>query len=125
VAKLENGVLVTLVESYAHPTTLPMGVDRSMEILGTKGALYLDLFHSPVTSCNETDGWKYVDVLTWVDADGKLSGALTDETEYFLNCIIERKQPAAAPAIEGRRTIAVFEAAKRAAREGKRVRVQP
>ena len=123
-AQLDNGVLVTLVESYAHPTTMPMGVDRSMEILGTTGALYLDLFHSPVTACNEKEGWKYLDVLTWVDADERLSGALTDETEYFLNCVLRDKQPSAAPAADGRRTIAVFEAAKRAAREGRRVKVR-
>jgi predicted dehydrogenase len=120
VAKLRNGVLVTLLESYAHPTTLPMGVDRSMEILGTKGALYLDLLRSPVTLCNE-EGWKYQDVLTWVDVEGELSGALTAETNYFLDCVAQGAEPSKAPAIEGKRTIVVFEAAKRAAREGRRV----
>lgn len=122
-ARLKNGVMVTLLESYAHPTTQPMGVDRSMEILGTSGALYLDLFHSPVTLCNESEGFKYLDVLTWVDAEGELSGALTVETDYFIDCIRDNKEPDAAPAIEGKRTIAVFEAAKRAAAEGRRVEV--
>ncbi len=122
-ARLGNGVMAALVESYAHPATMPMGVDRGMEILGTAGALYVDLFRSPVTLCNEAEGWKYLDVLTWVDAEGALSGALTVETDYFINCIRENREPDAAPAIEGRRTIAVFEAAKRAAREGKRVDV--
>jgi UDP-N-acetylglucosamine 3-dehydrogenase len=120
VAKLRNGVLVTLLESYAHPVALPMGVDRSMEILGTKGALYLDLLRSPVTLCNE-EGWRYQDVLTWVDVEGELSGALTVETNYFLDCVVRGEEPAKAPAIEGKRTIMVFEAAKRAAREGRRV----
>ncbi|NLE66960.1 MAG: Gfo/Idh/MocA family oxidoreductase [Lentisphaerae bacterium] len=123
-ARLENGVMVTLLESYAHPTTLPMGVDRGMEVLGTSGALYVDLFRSPVTLCNEAEGWKYLDVLTWVDAEGALSGALTEETEYFIDCIRENREPDAAPAIEGRRTIAVFEAAQRAAREGRRVDIE-
>ncbi|MDO9541206.1 MAG: Gfo/Idh/MocA family oxidoreductase [Kiritimatiellia bacterium] len=125
IARLHNGAMATLIESYAHPTTMPMGVDRGMEILGTTGALYLDLFRSPVTLCNEAEGWKYLDVLTWVDAEGELSGALALETEYFINCIHDNKEPDAAPAIEGKRTIAVFEAAQRAAREGKRVSVQP
>ncbi|HVF10519.1 MAG TPA: Gfo/Idh/MocA family oxidoreductase [Abditibacteriaceae bacterium] len=122
IGTMENGVLVSLLESYAHPTGLPMGVDRSMEILGTKGVLYLDLLRSPVTLCTE-DGWKYQDVLTWVDAGGELSGALTEETEYFLNCVQQGKQPDAAPAVEGKRTIAVFEAAKKAAQTGNRQRV--
>jgi predicted dehydrogenase len=122
IGTMENGVLVSLLESYAHPTGLPMGVDRSMEILGTKGVLYLDLLRSPVTLCTE-DGWKYQDVLTWVDAGGELSGALTEETEYFLNCIQQGKAPEAAPAIEGKRTIAVFEAAKKAAQSGNREQV--
>jgi myo-inositol 2-dehydrogenase/D-chiro-inositol 1-dehydrogenase/scyllo-inositol 2-dehydrogenase (NAD+) len=123
IGKMENGVLVSLMESYAHPTGLPMGVDRSMEILGTKGVLYLDLLRSPVTLCTQ-DGWKYQDVLTWVDAGGELSGALTDETEYFLNCVQNNQQPEAAPAIEGKRTVAVFEAAQEAARIGSRVSVK-
>ena len=122
IARLENGVLVTQVESYAHPTTMPMGVDRSFEVLGTNGSLYLDLFHSPVTLCNE-EGWQYEDVLTWVEADGRLSGALTAETEYFLDCVLEGRQPDEASGIDGRRTIAVFEAARQAVAEGRRVAV--
>lgn len=123
IGQLANGVLVTQVESYAHPTTMPMGVDRSFEVLGTGGSMYLDLFHSPVTLCNE-EGWKYEDVLTWVEADGQLSGALTQETEYFLDCVLENRQPDQAQGIDGRRTIAVFEAAKQAVAEGKRVAVK-
>jgi len=123
IATLESGVMVTQVESYAHPTTQPMGVDRSFEVLGTTGCLYLDLFRSPLTMCNEEEGWKYQDVLTWVEADGKLSGALTDETEYFLQCVQDGEAPQQASAIDGKRTIRVFEAAKRAAKEGRRVEV--
>jgi predicted dehydrogenase len=122
IGTLECGVLVTQVESYAHPPTLPMGVDRSFEILGTGGTLYLDLLRSPVTLCNE-DGWKYEDVLTWVEADGQLSGALTAETEYFLDCVLSGTAPDQASGADGRRTIAVFEAARRAVAEGRRVDV--
>jgi predicted dehydrogenase len=122
-ARLENGVLIALTESYAHPASLPMGVDRGMEVLGTKGMLHLDLFRSPVTLCNVEEGWKYLDVLTWVNADGALSGALTDETQYFLDCVQEGRAPDRAPAVEGKRTIAVFEAAKGAAANGRRVEV--
>jgi myo-inositol 2-dehydrogenase/D-chiro-inositol 1-dehydrogenase/scyllo-inositol 2-dehydrogenase (NAD+) len=123
-ARLENGVLVALTESYAHPAAMPMGVDRGMEVLGSKGMLHLDLLRSPVTICNAEEGWKYLDVLTWVNADGALSGALTDETQYFLDCAEGRREPDRAPAIEGRRTIAVFEAAKAAAAAGRRVEVR-
>ena len=122
IGKLANGALLSMVESYAHPTTMPMSVDRSFEILGTKGSLYLDLLRSPVILCNE-DGWKYQDVLTWVEAEGELSGALTTETEYFLQCVQDGREPEQAQAAEGKRTILVYEAAKRAAAEGVRVRV--
>jgi predicted dehydrogenase len=122
IGKLENGVMFSMMESYAHPTGLPMGVDRSFEILGTEGALYLDLLRSPVTLCND-EGWQYQDVLTWVEADGQLSGALTDETEYFLQCILDGVEPDEARGDEGKRTIQVYEAAKRAAAEGKRVTI--
>lgn len=120
IGKLSNGVLLSMTESYAHPTTMPMGVDRSFEILGTAGSLYLDLLRSPVTLCND-QGWKYQDVLTWVEADGELSGALTTETEYFLECVQQGRQPTQAQASEGKRTILVYEAAKRAAAEGRRI----
>ena len=123
IATLANGVLVTQVESYAHPVTQPMGVDRSFEVLGTSGSLYLDLLRSPVTLCNE-DGWQYQDVLTWVEAGGKLTGALTEETEYFLTCVLEDRQPEEASAEDGRRTIQVFEAARLAAKEGRRIEVR-
>ena len=122
-ATLDNGIIITQVESYAHPTSQPMGVDRSFEILGTGGSLYLDLLRSPVTLCNE-DGWQYQDCLTWVEADGQLSGALTEETEYFLACVQRGEQPTEASAIDGKRTLAVFEAAKKAAVEHRRVEVE-
>ena len=63
-------------------------------------------------------------MLTWVNADGSLSGALTDETQYFLDCVEQGRPPDRAPAEEGKRTISVFEAAKRAAAEGRRVEVE-
>ena len=97
-------------------------MDRNFEVLGTTGALYLDLFHSPVVLCNE-EGWQYEDVLTWVEVEGQLSGALTAETEYFLDCVLEGRAPDEAQGIDGRRTLAVFEAARQAADEGRRVEV--
>ena len=120
IGRLANGVLVSQVESYAHPTTQPMGVDRSFEILGTTGSLYMDLLRSPVTLCNE-EGWQYT--LTWVEAEGKLTGALTEETEYFLDCVLSNTPPAEANDLDGRRTVQVYEAAVRAARESRRVEV--
>jgi peroxiredoxin len=51
-----------------------------------------------VTLCNE-DGWKYQDVLTWVDVEGELSGALTAETNYFLDCVAQGAEPAKAPSL--------------------------
>lgn len=120
IGKMENGALVSMMESYAHPVSMPMGVDRSFEILGTKGSLYLDLLRTPVTLCNE-DGWKYQDVLTWVETDGQLSGALTVETDYFLKCIRDGVEPSEARGAEGKRTIQVYEAAKKAAVEGRRI----
>jgi len=122
VGRLENGVLISMLESYAHPTTMPMGVDRSFEVLGTAGSLYVDLLRSPVTLCND-EGWKYQDVLTWVETDGQLSGALTEETDYFLECVQAGREPEQARPGDGKRTILVYEAAKRAAAEGRRVRV--
>ena len=122
IGTLDNGVMVTQVESYAHPTTMPMGVDRSFEVLGTKGSLYLDLFHSPVTLCGE-DGWKYEDVLTWVNADGQLAGALVTETDYFIDRVQRKESPDQASAQDGKRTVLVYEAAKQAARQGTRVPV--
>ena len=124
IGKLDNGVLLSMVESYAHPTKMPMGVDRSFEILGTGGSLYLDLMRSPVTLCND-DGWQYQDVLTWVETAGELSGALVSETEYFLQCVQQDRQPDQAQAADGKRTILVYEAAKRAALEGRRICLAP
>lgn len=123
IGTLANGVMMTQVESYAHPTTMPMGVDRSFEVLGTKGSLYLDLFHSPVTVCGE-EGWKYEDVLTWVNADGQFAGALVTETDYFINSVQRGQPPELASAQDGKRTVLVYEAAREAARTGSRVSVK-
>jgi predicted dehydrogenase len=123
IGTLTNGVMVSQFESYAHPAALPMGVDRSFEVLGTRGSLYLDLLRSPVTMCND-QGWKYQDVLTWVDAEGHLSGALVAETDYFLDCIRRNEPPQLASALDGKRTVLVYEAVQKAAQSGQRVAVE-
>ena len=42
------------------------------------------------------------DVLTWVDSEGRLTGALTEETRYFLDCVLHKQAPTEASGADGR-----------------------
>jgi len=115
----ENGGIATLYESFAYPWPYPHGVDRSLEVLGTNGALEVDMMRQPLESMGEA-GFQVGDAVTWPPDDGGLGGAIRAEAEHFVRCILEGAQPATTGE-DGRRAIRLAEAAREAARTGRAV----
>ena len=117
----ENGAIATLYESFAYPTPYPHGVDRSIEVLGTRGVITVDMMRQPLTSTGE-EGVMLGDAVTWPpDGDG-LGGAIRAEAEHFVQCVLGDCEPLSGGE-DGRRAIALAQAAREAARRGAAVEV--
>ena len=94
VMKLENGVIANMLESYCMPEKKPHGVDRKIEIIGTKGNVEVDMMKQPLTTCTN-DSFVVEDTLTWPVINNEMTGALKEELREFANCILQDREPQA------------------------------
>lgn len=119
--RFENGGVGALYESFGYPDPYPHGVDRSIEVLGKKGRLLVDLMRQPLTINSET-GFQVHDAMTWPMVEGKLGGALLAEAEHFVQAVAENR-PVMTPGESGLRAIRLARAAHEAFRTGRAAEV--
>ena len=89
-----NGVLVSLEACWVLPKTSPGSIDGKMEVIGNKGALYIDTFQQGLTIVNSR-GTLYPDTRHWPEMHGYIMGDLQNEIIHFLDCILNQKKPIA------------------------------
>jgi len=119
--RFEHGGLAVLYESFAYPDPYPHGVDRSIEVLGTHGALTVDLMRQPLALHTER-GYEISDAVTWPETDGRPGGAIRAEAEHFVRAVQEGT-PVLTPGEAGLLAIRLAGAARQAAQSGQAVAV--
>ena len=119
--KFPSGGIAALYETFAYPENYPHGVDRSIEILGDRGVIRIDLMSQPLT-IHTVQGCSLADSLTWPEGPRGLEGALRAEVEHFLDCIREGRAPLTGGE-EGQLAIRIAAAARRASESGRSVRI--
>jgi len=90
--KYKNGVIGSLESSWVLPENYPGWVDVRLEIMGTKGVIFID------NSGREFEivqgkGIEYPNMRTVVPVGSKLLGPLRHEIEHFIECIQKDEQP--------------------------------
>jgi len=119
--KFPDGRIAALYETFAYPDNYPHGVDRSVEILGDRGVIKIDLMSQPL-KIHTPEGLSLADSVTWPEGAHGLEGALRAEVEHFLECIREGKEPMTGGQ-EGELAIRIASAARRASESGRSVRL--
>jgi predicted dehydrogenase len=119
--KFPDGGIAVLYETFAYPENYPHGVDRSLEIMGEKGVMRIDLMSQPL-QIHTASGYAVADSLTWPQGSHGLEGALRAEVEHFLNCIREGTAPLTGGE-QGLLAIRIAEAARQASESGHAVRL--
>lgn len=114
--KFKNGGIAALYESFAYPTPYPHGVDRSVEILGTKGCVNVDFMRQPLTIFAPT-GHSIGDAVTWPRENDRLEGAIVNELSQFAAAVLD-DAPVPTPGETGLRAIKIANAARETARTG-------
>ncbi len=86
--RFSNGAIALLEQSWALPVGVPALLDAQLEVVGSKGAAYVD-FHQPSLSLFTDGVWSQPDVIL------ALPGAhyLKDEYEQFMAFVDGRAEP--------------------------------
>ncbi len=120
--RFQNGAVGVIENNWCLPSGTPFELDARMEVIGDKGAIYIN---SPGQSLavSTPDGWQYPDTVYWPRTQAGRAGALKEELAYFAGCILKGEKPDIITPEESRAAVAAVEAAERSAGTGEVVRI--
>lgn len=114
---------VGVIETVWHlPENTPFAIDARMEIIGTKGVIYIDCGNAGLT-INDERGFHKPDTVYWPNLFGRRVGVLRNELSYFIDCINTGKMPGVITPEESRTAVAVMCAAEQSADSGDVVKI--
>lgn len=101
VLEFEGGALAVIENTWIMPQESPTLIDHKCEILGSKGAIYLDLSHHRMYaqySPRTTGGYPYPaypDMIVSPEIHGKQMGFAVESIHHFVECIQKNIPPLA------------------------------
>ena len=116
--RLDNGAIAVIENVWCLPENAPFAIDARMEIIGTKGAIYIDNSGVGYTVLKK-EGWSYPQSTYWPKVHGLRRGFLKEEFDYFTKCIIDGKQPSVITPEESKTVVHALKTAEKSAREGR------
>lgn len=126
--EFEGGGLALVENTWILPQQSPSLIDHKVEILGSRGAVYLDPTHnrafekySPETAAGFPNS-SYADMLISPEIYGKQMGFAIESIHHFADCIESSQQPLASGA-DGLLNTRLILAAEESARTGMPVEV--
>ena len=115
--KYEGGALAVAESCWNLPDGSPLPIDAKMEVVGTKGVIYIFDPSSPLV-IDDAKGREMKETVYWPAVHGKIRGALNAELQYFIDCIIEGKKPEIVTLKDARNVIEICSAAEESAKTG-------
>ncbi len=90
--RFDNGCIGVIENIWCLPSNTPYAIDAKMEIVGENGTIYINNsgMSYAVIANNKI---KYPQSTYWPKVHGEKRGFLKEELEYFLKCIIDKKEP--------------------------------
>ena len=113
-----DGTLGMAESQWTLPGGSPFAIDAKMEIMGTKGVIYICDPSQPLVI---DDGMRrdIPDTVYWPMVHGERAGALHAELQYFADCIHKGVKPTITTLEESREVIRICTAAEESARAGR------
>jgi len=121
--QFESGAVGIIETVWYLPQKSPFDIDSQMEIIGTKGAIYVGGSNQGV-AINDEAGWKLPDTHYWPRVHGQIAGVLKEELFYFVNCILNKEKPRITTPEESMEAVKVMAGAEESARTGKVVAIK-
>lgn len=120
--RFESDAVGVIETVWYLPENTPFTIDAQMEVIGTRGALYIDCANTGLT-INDNLGVHKPDTFYWPKLLNKRSGVLENELSYFAECIRKGKTPNVITPEESRAAVAAMCAAEQSADIGEVVRL--
>ncbi|HXG24921.1 MAG TPA: Gfo/Idh/MocA family oxidoreductase [Chthonomonadales bacterium] len=87
-----GGVVACLEASWALPNSAQSSLDARVEIVGTRGAVYVDIYGQGLTVIDE-NRLDCPDTMYGPVVHGQVSGAVKEEIAHFVSCVLEDREP--------------------------------
>ncbi len=125
ILQMNKGTVVSLHSSWILPSTFPSAADSSLEILGSKGSLFLSGSSRELKFYDEhrTEKITFGGPVTATEVQGRLEGAFTKSLQEFLSAVAERNLDAPTCAARTVHVVEVQEAIVASAAGGEVVRL--
>ncbi len=117
----ESGLLACIEACWILPANSPTGLDDKMEIVGTRGALYLDSCDAGLHVVSE-GRVEFPDSIHWPEVNGETGGTFHEELSHFVQCVVSGIRPIVGPE-EALVAVEVVDAIERSLREHREVRI--
>ncbi len=115
----ENGAIACMEACWVLPENSPTIIDDKVELVGTKGVVYVDSCDNGVKFVTN-DRVQYPDSRHWYKANGVSSGDLSEEIMAFIGNVINGTKSIITPE-EALESLRVVDAIERSITEGKEV----
>lgn len=116
--RLDNDAFAVIENVWCLPDNVPFAIDARMEVIGTKGTIYIDNSGSHYMVLTEK-GVGYPQSTYWPTVHGLRRGYLKEEFDYFIKCITRSKKPTVITPQESRDAVYAMKMAEKSARENK------
>ncbi len=120
--RFDSGAIGVIEDVWFLPEGTPFRIHEQLEVIGTEGAIYIHGSDQTMT-VQTRKGIDSPDTLYWPEMHGEPTGALRTEMSYFVDCVIQGKQPTVVTPPEARAAVAAVAAAEKSAESGKVVKV--
>ena len=121
-ARLDSGAIAVIESIWHLPESTPYQIDARMEVIGTKGALYINCAEAGL-EIHDGAGNRQPDTLYWPWVFDQRFGILRAELGYFADCVRAGRRPERITPAESCAAVALLAAAVESSRTGQVVRL--
>lgn len=118
--EFKSGATAVVENGWILPNTHPNIIDLKCEVVGSKGALYLDASHNRTFEKYTETGAKYPDVLVMPEVYGEQMGFAAESIRHFAECVLNDREPRVTGA-DGLIVTRIIEAIEESVRTGNAV----
>ena len=91
--EFRSGATAVIENSWIMPNTMPNIIDLKCELVGNKGALYVDGSHHRTLETYTQEQADYPDVLVMPAVYGRQQGFAAESIRHFIDCVLHDRQP--------------------------------
>jgi predicted dehydrogenase len=118
--RFRSGAVVSLHSSWILPDSFPSAADASLQLLGSRGSVWLDTNAREMRLFTErhSERLTFGGPVTATEVNGRLEGAITESLRAFLTAVRTRELDAPTSALRTLHVVDVQDAIMRAADSG-------